>query len=167
MAYTIREGSAHEHDAVGVPVLGIGQDGVYKAMPLHEPDAFSTDEVNVPAANTAAVLTFTAAGENMANVLSGLAYSYSAAPTGGRLTIADGSETVLDLDITAAGENTIEFKPPRKGRANRAMTVTLAAGGAGITGKLNTLGHWITFQVLVGQLDFSEENQSGLLLLFF
>lgn len=90
--------------------------------------------VHVPAANTAAVLTF-AAVVGQRHVFIFIVWSYSGAPTGGRLTITDGGTTVLDIDITAGGPG--DLAPQLRGEINSAMVVTLAAGGAGITGKLN------------------------------
>ncbi len=71
-----------------------------------------------------------------------LAWSYSAAPTGGRLTVQDGATTILDFSITAAGPRSLPSGGPParlglKGSLNTAMTVTLAAGGAAVSGKVN------------------------------
>lgn len=129
---------------------------------------FSSGDVHVPNAATAAVVTLNAGGALVANVIAGVAYSYSATPTGGKLTIADGSETVLDLDIPAAGEKVINFIPPRKGRPNRSMTITLASGGGSVQGKLAVLGHWTESNVLAaGMFDFSDDSESGLAPLLF
>lgn len=167
MSYTVREGLEHSENAVGVPALGVGLDGTYRALPAADPDPFSASEKHVPSAATAAVLTFPAPGPGLANVLTGVALSYSATPTGGRLTIADGAETVFDLDIPAAGMQVIAFNPPRRGRPNRALVVTLASGDGSVQGKLNALGHYLTRVRLVGALTFEDETESGLLPLLF
>lgn len=101
-------------------------------------------DVNVPAANTAAVVTKVAVAAT-SHVITGVAWSYSAAPTNGRLTITDAGNTVFDIDITAAGWGSITFPVPKVSAAvNTAMVVTLAAGGAGISGKVNILNYWAT-----------------------
>src|SRR5262249_33890385 len=75
--------------------------------------------------------------------LSGVAWSYSGTPTNGNLKIEDGSgNTVFSMDITAAGAGFLPFVPPKKGTANTALILTLAAGGVGITGKLSAWSHW-------------------------
>lgn len=105
--------------------------------------AAAASDVHAPAVNTAAVVTYAAAGAGIAHAISGIAYSYSAAPTGGNLKVEDGAGvTVFSLDITAAGPDVVYFDPPKKGAANTAMIVTLAAGGAGVTGKVSVLSHW-------------------------
>ena len=103
-------------------------------------------DVNIPAANTAAVITY-AAVSGKRHAISGIAYSYSAAPTGGNLKIEDvAGTTIFSLDITAAGPGDPIYFDPAKGNAlpNTALIITLAAGGVGISGKVNVLGHWLT-----------------------
>lgn len=90
--------------------------------------------VHVPAANTAAIVTFTAV-VGQRHVLEFVAWSYSAAPTGGRLTITDGGVTVLDVDIIAGGPGVLDVQ--LRSEINSAVVATLAAAGAAITGKLN------------------------------
>jgi hypothetical protein len=80
-------------------------------------------------------VTKTAAGAGVSNVLAMAAWSYDDDPTGGSLTIEDGSgTTVFKVDITSKGPGFIPFTPPLKGTANTALIATLAAGGAGISG---------------------------------
>jgi hypothetical protein len=93
------------------------------------------------AANTSAVLTY-AAVANQSHILSGVAFSYSATPVGGSLTITDGLTIVLSVDILSGGAGFIPFNPPVRGSINTALTITLAAGGAGVIGKVSTLGRW-------------------------
>jgi hypothetical protein len=103
----------------------------------------STGDVHAPASNTAAVVTYAATSAGR-HALTAIAWSYSAAPTGGNLKIEDGSGTVIfSMDITAAGANSIDFPLPKCGRLNTAMIVTLAAGGSGITGKVNVINHYV------------------------
>jgi hypothetical protein len=105
--------------------------------------AASTGDVSAPASNTAAVITYAAAGAGVSHVISGIAWSYSAAPTGGNLTIEDGSgTTVFTMDITSSGAGFIPMVLPKRGTANTAMIVTLAAGGSAVTGRVNVLTHY-------------------------
>lgn len=169
MGISIQEGSVHQPGAgFGTPVMGVSLDGTYRPMSLAglEPDEFSVDELNVPAAGTAAIITLPARGVDLANVISGVAFSYASAPTGGGLTIADGDDTVFSLDVTAAGLQVIEFDPPRKGKPNRAMVITVADGGA-MQMKLNLLSSWIVFSPLNGQFNFNDADQSDLIPFFF
>jgi hypothetical protein len=90
------------------------------------------------AVNTAVVATFGAVA-GMRHNLIGCTVSYSAAPTGGRLTVADGGTTVYDVDIIAGGPTPIPLPAGGiVGTVGNAMTVTLAAAGAAVVGKLNT-----------------------------
>lgn len=108
-----------------------------------EPIAASTSDANAPASNTAAQVSYAAGGSGVAHCISGIAWSYSGAPTGGNLLIEDGAgNTVFTMDITAAGAGVVYFTPPKKGSANTLLRITLAAGGAGITGKISILNHW-------------------------
>lgn len=96
-----------------------------------------TGNVSAPAANTAASLTF-AAETGKRHHLVYIAWSYSAAPTGGNLKVEDASgNTVFNVDITAAGPGSLQFENPLRTEVGNAMIVTLTAGGAGISGKLN------------------------------
>lgn len=107
------------------------------------PRAAAAANVHVPSSNTAAVITYAAAGAGISHVISGIAWSYSGAPTAGNLKVEDGSgTTVFSVDITAAGPGFIPFSTPLKGTANTAMIITLAAGGSGVSGKVNALGKW-------------------------
>lgn len=76
------------------------------------------------------------------HIISGLAWSYNTAPAAGRIKVEDGAETLFDLDITADGPGQIHFEPNLRGTTGEAMTITLYSGGAGVTGKLNVLGHY-------------------------
>lgn len=97
---------------------------------------FDPNATGTAAANTAVALTF-AALAGRSHAMHSIEWSYSGAPTGGSLSITDGGTTVFQTDIAAAGPGTITFKPPRKAKQNSAVVVTLAAGGAGVVGKLN------------------------------
>jgi hypothetical protein len=80
--------------------------------------------------NAAAVVTLNAGASNHKNHLSRVIFSYSAAPTGGRLTIAVDGATVGTWAVTGAGPGVIGVNI----RAAKPITVTLAAGGSGIVG---------------------------------
>jgi len=103
--------------------------------------ADSSSDVHAPAANTAAVVTYTGAAGS-SHVIAGIAWSYDGAPTGGNLLVEDDSDTVLSLDVTAAGPGFIPFSVPKRATAGNDLVVTLAAGGAGVTGKVSVLAHW-------------------------
>lgn len=90
------------------------------------------------AANTAVVTTYAAvAGQRHRLTL--LDASYSAAPAGARVLVQDGAATVYDHDYGATQPSSVPIPPGGiQGSVNTQMVVTLAAGGAGVTGKLNT-----------------------------
>jgi len=91
--------------------------------------------------NAAAVINLPAAGAGRNHVITGISCGYSATPTSGSIKIEDGSGVVVfKAPITSAGENTINFYPPKIGSPNTAMIITLAAGGAGVAGDLNIIG---------------------------
>lgn len=75
-------------------------------------------------------------------VIDAVHFSYSAAPTGGRLTIASGAQATYDVDITAAGPGQVTFPGGFKGLAATSLVVTLAGGGGAIVGKLNIPNDW-------------------------
>lgn len=112
--------------------------------PANADVAGAAADIHAPAANTAAVVTYAAGAAGVHHVISGVAWSYAgAAPTGGNLKIEDGSgTTVFSIDITAEGPGFFTFPVPKAGSAATAMIVTLAAGGAGVTGKVSVLNHW-------------------------
>lgn len=96
------------------------------------------------AANTAVIVTLPATADVM-HVLAAAHVSYSGAPTGGKLTIAVGAAptTIYEVDISAAVPPPFNFAggPDCFGvhgsKVNEQMVITLAAGGAGVVGKLN------------------------------
>jgi hypothetical protein len=97
------------------------------------------NNVHTPVAATAAVITLAAPGTNEVkrHVIHGIQWSYTAAPTGGRLTIVSttGSVVELDIDITAAGPGALGT--PISGVINSEVVITLASGAGGVVGKLN------------------------------
>lgn len=97
---------------------------------------------SAPTANTAAVETLTPSSAKVAIAVGGVAWSYSNTPTGGNLTIKDGSNVVFNLDITAGGPGSILFRVPLRATPGNTLTITLAAGGASVSGKVVDLGAW-------------------------
>ncbi len=93
---------------------------------------------NSPSSNTAAVLTLTKidTGFGKQEIL-GVSWSYDGAPTAGNLKVESPAGTVLQSwDITAAGPGFI-ITPDLHGGDGADMIITLAAGGSGVTGKVN------------------------------
>ena len=104
-------------------------------------DAEAAD-MHEPAVNTAAVITLAAAvGQRW--YISGVIWSYDAAPTQGSLTIADGGAARRKIDITNAGPGFLHFDPPLRFTANSAVTATLAAAGAAVSGIVNWEGKFL------------------------
>lgn len=112
--------------------------------------AASTDNVSVGAAvNQAATVALPAqtAGSTIQGswVISNVFWSYSQTAVG-RLTIADSSGNLFDEDLHTGGAQNFggfSFQPPLSSQVNNsAITVTLAAGGAAVTGKVSVQG-WL------------------------
>ena len=85
------------------------------------------------AAATAAVLTV-AAQEDGKHIAHKITWSYSAAPTGGKLTVT-GYGTSLEVDITAGGPGSLDLYYVTA--TNTALVATLSSGGGAIVGKVN------------------------------
>lgn len=96
--------------------------------------ALSPAAAQAPAANTAAVLTLAADTLGGGWVLNGIRWSYSDTPTNGSLTIA--WENVSEVyPVTSGGPGFLPFEGHRF-PANTAVTITLAAGGGSVTGRV-------------------------------
>lgn len=122
------EDAALASDLTGVVVAGAAS--LSASQPAS--DALS----NAPAVNTNAVITY-AAVPGQRHRLTGLGFSYNAAPTGGRLTVVDGATTRVDIDLTSAGYTDLTLPPGGIfGAVNTALVITLAAAGAAVTGKV-------------------------------
>lgn len=63
-------------------------------------------------------------------------WSYSGAPTGGRVTIECGSDVLFDVDVIAGGPAGYTFTPPLALYAGSSAVVK-AHPAAGVTGKVN------------------------------
>jgi len=108
------------------------------------PVACAAADVHAPAAATAAVVTY-AAQASLKHCISGVAWSYyGGIPASGNLIVEDVSgTTVFNVDIHEEGPGVYYFhKPKKSAAANTAMIITLASGGAGVTGKVSILSHW-------------------------
>jgi len=105
--------------------------------------AGAAGDVNEPAANVAAVVTYVAAA-GLRHVITGVAWSYYGGVPVGRITVQDAGATVFVMDIADEGCGFVVFPVPKVSAvANTAMVITLSAAGvAGVTGKLSILGHW-------------------------
>lgn len=137
------DGDGDTDPVVVTGTLSQGTAGTTPWTVLEASRAAATTDVHEPAANTAAVVTYAAGGAGVSHVIGGIAWSYSAAPTGGNLKITDDGATVFSIDITTAGAGVITLPRPKKNAvANKALVVTLAAGGSGVTGKLSITSHW-------------------------
>jgi hypothetical protein len=101
----------------------------------------STPFADTAAGNTAVVRTYAAvAGQR--HRLTTLSCSFSgAAPTIGLLTVVDGATTIGAWDVPLALNSPFIGSLPEPGilgSVNTNMVITLAAGGVGAIGKLNT-----------------------------
>jgi hypothetical protein len=90
------------------------------------------------AANQAATVA-QAADTDRGHTVSEVLWSYSGTPTGAGLTLQSGSDTLVDLDIAASGPGSIVFNPPLVCGQSEAVTLTLKAGGSGVTGKVQMI----------------------------
>lgn len=93
-----------------------------------------------PAANNAAIVTIAAAADQCWCIRR-ITFSYSQAQTGGRLTVVAGSTTLLDIDLdsTVTRNGKLDYSSDNvltNNTVNEIVTVTLAAGGASVVGKL-------------------------------
>ena len=104
------------------------------ASPVYDPAAGAA-----PAANNNAVETL-AATANYAWHVGQVDYSYSATPTGGKLTVGwtdptNGAQTKTYY-VSAGGPGQLVFRPPLAFPAGAAVTFTLFAGGASVSGSV-------------------------------
>lgn len=96
---------------------------------------------SVGAPGAAAILTLPA-DPNHRHIIDSLAWSYSGAPTGGGISVTDNGTTVFTMDVMIAGYGQIAFKTGLAAATfGNALTVTLAAGGLNVVGKLNVESH--------------------------
>lgn len=109
--------------------------------PLRKPAAAANGKFNASAA-TDAVVTLTADSTAFWVISTGVIWSYSAAPTGGRLTVAINSVVIIDIDITAAGPGFLPLPEIRTPLINQGVVVTLYSGGGSVVGKVSLVSAW-------------------------
>jgi hypothetical protein len=103
---------------------------------------FSVEDLEIPAGNTPAVVSYDSPESGKCHCIGGIAWSYNAAPTVGHLQVEDDTGIIFFQYITAAGPGFIPFDPPLKAALNGPLVITLAAGGANVMGTIGVLGHW-------------------------
>jgi hypothetical protein len=84
--------------------------------------------------NGAATITL-AAVASRSHFVHHLQWSYNGSPSAGRLFITSDGVTKFDVDVTTGGPG--GFGLELIGGVNETVVITLAAGGAGVIGKLN------------------------------
>ena len=105
--------------------------------------AVTLESAATPAVNTAAVQTLTPGNSTQAVILTGVWWSYvGGTPTGGNLTVSDGTLTPININISTAGPGYIPFDIPLRFTPGANVTITLAAGGSGVTGTCGGLASW-------------------------
>ena len=95
--------------------------------------------------NQRVTITYAAPRRGLRHVISGVAWSFSAAPAS-TLTIMDGATVVFSVDLTESGYHSVQFDPPKCGSPSTSLAIVLDAAGGAVTSKLNVLGHWVDFQ---------------------
>lgn len=95
------------------------------------------------AAGAAATITLAAGAAGQRRCCAGVCWSYSAAPTGGRLTLASTGQATFDVDTPATGLNQLDPTQTFRGMPGQTLVVTLAGGGGAVIGKLNILSDWL------------------------
>lgn len=122
------------------------------------------DASDTASASANAAVTISRGGASgIAHILGGLAFSYGGSGTlsGGAISITDGGTTVFQLEVAAKGHYVIPFEPALRFGAGNSVVVTLAAGGANVTGMVNLLGHRIeAMDDSLSQMDFQNQNNS-------
>ena len=96
----------------------------------------------------AAVTVTLSAAAGVYHQVHNVTWSYSAMPTGGRITLVDGGTTIVDLDLVQDPFDSLptSMLPILSLLPNTDMVITLAAGGLGVTGKLVVDYDDVTFQ---------------------
>lgn len=96
-------------------------------------NTYTPDAAQAPAANTAAVATVPSPPSGQRWYLRSIRVSYSATPTGGKITLAWGAYEEV-YHISSAGLTVIPWQNFRPFASGETFTVTLAAGGNGVLG---------------------------------
>ncbi len=110
---------------------------------IREPVKGDAAMVNVGAGGAASAITVAApaTGSGKSVLIERVDWSYSAAPTGGGLTVTDGTLTFFSIDITAGGQGSAEIN--RRITLETNAVVTLLAPGGAVVGKLNVIARLI------------------------
>jgi hypothetical protein len=128
-------------DILTLPAVGLTAGTQMVGYMRLQPVAVSSGDYHAPAANTAATVTL-ASTASLKHCISQIVFSYNADPTNGNLLVQDAGTTVFSMDVTKSGPGQVLFNYPLKqATANTQMVITLAAGGASATGKVNCT-HW-------------------------
>lgn len=87
---------------------------------------------------------YTIPAPNMLSVvLGGYEWSYSAAPTNGRIRILSGGQEFVNFDVTAAGEDARYCLPPIRFPSGQSVSLIIDPGGIGVIGKIRPHSHWV------------------------
>lgn len=110
---------------------------------IREPVAGDAAMTVTGGSGAAATLTIAApaAGSGRFILIERVDWSYTAAPTGGGLTISDGTLTFFNIDITAAGQGSVEVN--RRITKETNAVVSLLAPGGSVVGKVNVIARLI------------------------
>lgn len=100
------------------------------------------------AGGAAATFTFADPGDGYSIVVGSVSWSYDTTPTGGAITVSDGT-TSISHKVSAAGPNSITFNPPLLFADTTAVTVVAAAGG----GAVIATAHGCGYKQLAGQTE--------------
>jgi len=98
------------------------------------------NQTALSAGGAAVSITLTPADPNNFVEVGQIEYSYSAAPTGGGITITDGGATVYQLDANSStgAAQQVQFLQPRVAKVKgNTVVITLLSGGGAVVGKLN------------------------------
>jgi hypothetical protein len=101
--------------------------------------AVSTNNLVISSSNTAGVVTLATPPTGYAWIITGVWWSYNGTPTGGNLTLNDGSDE-WDVDITTSGPGFVPFNTGFIFAQGHNVTFTIAAGGSGVVGKCGVIG---------------------------
>jgi hypothetical protein len=89
-----------------------------------------------PAANTDAVISLSALGANLAWVIEHMWAFYTGGSPSQKYLVVDSNGVRLRYPMPTAADSLVEIGGPIFGQLGYSMTVTLPAGGAGISGRL-------------------------------
>ena len=95
----------------------------------------SGDDFHNPAANTEATKTLAAPTAPRSWVIGGILFGYDTVAGTQDLSLQSPAGTaIVEIPVTVAGIQSIDFHPPKKMPAGQAVKISLPAGGTGITG---------------------------------